>query len=473
MKRKRLMCRLVLSFALACALSCLMLHQGPAMADDAPAEEEQSETAGEEGSAPAKEAPQPSAEQPTPDAKDEPGLQREARGVRGGSGGIGEAQGSEATRASDGPPDPMDELAEEEAGASPDEPVREGRRSRRTRVKPGTKHEPGPSLELQLPAGVRSAVLANELHGRLSSVSQAQRFMGQAPGGGRWQREALGQGEAVPMLTHFSRTVLRTMTLRDGSRVWLASGHVNEPAAVLRLGDLLPLLSALGINDRSAALAVTEISFGGGAVPPAYTMTFSTGALWPHRGLLEAAERNGRVLYSLVSGRLTVLGGLVTANVEGDLRVRFVDTAGDDVHRYRELIMPSACAPLEKALRSESPKAARERALALLDEPSIAQACAARYLAVAAPEGAAARLRTLMTSGRVGQPGDVVEALVHLEPELSDVNLQAITRMVERTGAAGANGVCNRAPLLWSELVLEREELSEPNRRVLSRCLRR
>ncbi len=43
-----------------------------------------------------------------PDPKDEPGLQREARGVRGGAGGIGEAQGSEATRASDGPPDPKE-----------------------------------------------------------------------------------------------------------------------------------------------------------------------------------------------------------------------------------------------------------------------------------------------------------------------------------------------------------------------------
>ncbi len=41
--------------------------------------------------------------------KDEPGLQRKARGVRGGAGGIGEAQGSEAPRASDGPPDLNDE----------------------------------------------------------------------------------------------------------------------------------------------------------------------------------------------------------------------------------------------------------------------------------------------------------------------------------------------------------------------------
>ncbi len=37
--------------------------------------------------------------------KDEPGLQREARGVRGGSGGIGGAEGGEAGRAPDGPPD--------------------------------------------------------------------------------------------------------------------------------------------------------------------------------------------------------------------------------------------------------------------------------------------------------------------------------------------------------------------------------
>ncbi len=38
--------------------------------------------------------------------KDEPGLQREVRGVRGGTGGIGEAQAGPAGRASDGPPDP-------------------------------------------------------------------------------------------------------------------------------------------------------------------------------------------------------------------------------------------------------------------------------------------------------------------------------------------------------------------------------
>ncbi len=37
--------------------------------------------------------------------KDEPGLQREARGVRGGAGGIGEAQAGRAGRASHGPPD--------------------------------------------------------------------------------------------------------------------------------------------------------------------------------------------------------------------------------------------------------------------------------------------------------------------------------------------------------------------------------
>ncbi len=42
------------------------------------------------------------------ETKDEPGLQRKARGVRGGAGGIGEAEGSEAPRASDGPPDPKE-----------------------------------------------------------------------------------------------------------------------------------------------------------------------------------------------------------------------------------------------------------------------------------------------------------------------------------------------------------------------------
>ncbi len=43
------------------------------------------------------------------DLKDEPGLQREARGVRGGAGGIGGAEGSKAPRAPDGPPDLKDE----------------------------------------------------------------------------------------------------------------------------------------------------------------------------------------------------------------------------------------------------------------------------------------------------------------------------------------------------------------------------
>ncbi len=44
-------------------------------------------------------------EQREREGKDEPGLQRQARGVRGGAGGIGGAEGSEAPRAPDGPPD--------------------------------------------------------------------------------------------------------------------------------------------------------------------------------------------------------------------------------------------------------------------------------------------------------------------------------------------------------------------------------
>ncbi len=44
------------------------------------------------------------------DLKDEPGLQRQARGVRGGPGGIGGAQGGEAARAPDGPPDLRDDM---------------------------------------------------------------------------------------------------------------------------------------------------------------------------------------------------------------------------------------------------------------------------------------------------------------------------------------------------------------------------
>ncbi len=54
-------------------------------------------------------------------AKDEPGLQRKARGVRGGAGGIGEAQAGPAGRTSDGPPDLMDEQprARRAAAASP------------------------------------------------------------------------------------------------------------------------------------------------------------------------------------------------------------------------------------------------------------------------------------------------------------------------------------------------------------------
>ncbi len=62
--------------------------------------------------------PSPEAPSPPSDLKDEPGLQRKARGVRGGAGGIGEAQGSFAARASDGPPDLKTPSTEAEAATA-------------------------------------------------------------------------------------------------------------------------------------------------------------------------------------------------------------------------------------------------------------------------------------------------------------------------------------------------------------------
>ncbi len=327
-----------------------------------------------------------------------------------------------------------------------------------------------PTQEIKLPSEVRAAVLGNELHGRLSSVVRASRFMGSAPGGGRWQRDAIGQADAVPMLTNFERDVLRTMTLRDGSRVWLAGGSLHEPAAILRLGDLLPLLSAIGINDRETALAVSQIAFGGGSHPPAYTMTVRTGTLWPHRRTLAASAKNGRIVYSLVTGRVTVLGGLVVADAEGELRVRFVEPEGDDVGIYTARTMSSVCRSLEEAIRGDEPESALDEAYERLEVPSVAQACAARFLAIVAPDGVAERLRTVMTTGQVGQPGELVEALVHLEPEPTEVNVQALTTMIERGGSMAARGVCRHAPIWWIDQIIERDGLSEPNRISLTRC---
>ncbi|MFW5878622.1 MAG: hypothetical protein ACOCVR_02285 [Myxococcota bacterium] len=349
----------------------------------------------------------------------------------------------------------------------------EGRQRTRQRIPVGGGAAIGPSQEIEVPRLVRKAIYRNALNRRLAAVSRTRRFAGSAPGGGRWQREALGGGPSVPMQTAFSRDLLHMVALRDGSKLWLASGHITEPAAILRLGDLLPLLSAIGIDDREAALSVSEISFGGGSRPPAYTLTMRTGALWPHRAVLAAAERSGRITYSLVSGRVTVFGALVTADAEGDLHVEFVSPEGDDLGRYRDLVMAMECRPLERAIRSSEPGQSNGTATRLLQQPSVVQACAARYLALTSPPGAAATLRRLMASGHVGRPAEVVEAPVHLEPEFTDENLEAVAALVERAGVSGALGVCTHAPLLWSEALLNGSRISEPNSRALRRCLRR
>ncbi len=326
--------------------------------------------------------------------------------------------------------------------------------------------------EVDVSAVVRTAVLNNELLQRLSVASRVQSLTGSPPGGGRWQKEALGEADAVPVTVGFSRALLRVMALKDGSRIWLGSGHVDEAAAVLRLGDLLPLVSVVGINDRDLALAASSVSFGGGATPPAYTMTFQTGSLWPHKRTLLASERSGRVVFSFVTGRMTVLGALVLANADGELAVRRVSPKGDHVNRYKDLAMPRLCKPLEDALRGDEPPSAMKEARELLQQASLVQACAARYLALAAPSRAPDYLRTLLSSGRVAQPAEVVEALAYLEPEVSQRNLAAVASMIQRNGAVGAEAVCHMAPALWSHDLLEREDVSEANKNVIRRCLR-
>jgi hypothetical protein len=390
------------------------------------------------------------------------------------------ASGASGAEATSGTTPPAAPAATPGAPASDEGRIRGGRRpddasAPRPRVPMGEQQKgvarPGTG-EVQVPAEVRQAILGNELFGRLRTVSRTTRLTGTAPGGGRWTRDALGEGPTVPVTVSFGRGVLRTMALRSGARVWLGAGHLNEPAAILRLGDLLPLLSTLGIDDREAALSVTEISFAGGSTPPGYTMAFRTGALWPHRHVLASAEARGRVTYSLVTGRLTVMGALVVADAEGNLRVRNVSHEGEMAARFKSLIMPVECQPLEAALRSDDPTSAVPHALELLEKPAVTQACAARYLALARPEGAADRLRALLGSGQVARPGDVVAALVHLEPSPTEENIAAVVRLVDRNGVPGAEGVCVQAPLMWSDILLDRPDVAEPNKRVIRRCLR-
>lgn len=323
--------------------------------------------------------------------------------------------------------------------------------------------------EVPISGAARQAVLGNPLLQRLSTVAGRMRFTGGAQGAWRWRRDVMGE-KSVPLLVPVPRGSVELYATDDGKRLWLAAAQVRDEAAVLRLGDLLPLLSELGIEDREAALAVTQVSIAGGGAPPTYTLAFRTGVTWKHRAALAAAEKSGRALVSHTTGRVTVLGAFVLVDAQGELHVQRRAPEGEQLPWLKQTMVPRGCRDLEAALRSKTPASAAAAATKALAEPSISQACAARYLVEAGVPDAAARLRAAFAKNRIAWPGALVEALTVAAPDPSEVNLKAVSALLRRLGPAGADGVCRGAPLTWLDRLLEREDLRPDVRAVVHRC---
>lgn len=327
-----------------------------------------------------------------------------------------------------------------------------------------------PSIDEKL----RASVQRNPLIQRLSTLSVRPRFIGGAKGANRWMGVALGKTrKPVPVTLTTPRGNITAYAASGTTDLWIAGAMVRNESAILRIGDLLPLLAEAGIRDRQTSLAVVQIRVGAG-VPPSYTLSFRPGALYPHRKTLAAGAERGRLLYSLTTGRLTVLGSLVMVNSKGDLRVTQVSTEGDQTAWIQNNLTPKGCRDLETALRSEKPDSALQIAATKIGVNSMTQVCAARYLALIGlnfgTKNAVATLRGALRDKPLVKPRLVVEALVAVSSKPEPANVAAVAAMVKRHGPVGAVGVCEGAPLSWTDKLLERKDLGAGEREILSKC---
>lgn len=329
---------------------------------------------------------------------------------------------------------------------------------------------PAPAGASGLDEATKAKVRKNPLLQRLSTVGGSIRFLNRSKGADRYLEGLMGRG-AVPFALPTPRGLVQGFAARDGRRLWISSAMVRDDAALLRLGDLLPLLQIIGISDREVALGVRTLQVGSD-IPPSYTVAVRPGLLWKHRAVLEAQRKSGRVLYSLTTGRVTVLGAhVLVEGPAGGLKVRLVSPAGDQVARIADLLVPRQCRDLEAALRTGNPKKLVAVARKKLKVPSMTQACAARYLSLVGGASAPRDLRRALEKERIARPFDVIEALVRVAPEPKKANLLAVLAMIRRAGTVGADAACHAMPLAWTNALLERDDLDEATRAVFTRCV--
>ncbi len=321
-----------------------------------------------------------------------------------------------------------------------------------------------------LDEATKAKVRENPLLQRLSTVGGSVRFLNRSKGADRYLEGLMGR-RAVPFALPTPRGLVQGFAARDGRRLWISSAMVRDDATLLRLGDLLPLLQIIGIADREVALGIRTLQVGSD-IPPSYTVAVRPGLLWKHRAVLEAQRKSGRVLYSLTTGRVTVLGAhVLVEGPAGGLKVRLVSPQGDQVARIAEVLVPRQCRDLEAALHTGNPKKLVPVARKKLKIPSMTQACAARYLSLVGGASAPRDLRRALNKERIARPFDVIEALVRVAPEPTKANLLAVLAMIRRTGTVGADAACHAMPLAWTNALLERDDLDEATRAVFTRCV--
>jgi len=326
-------------------------------------------------------------------------------------------------------------------------------------------------MELRPKIDVATArvVLSHPLLQRLSTLSGEAQLRGAAKGSARLLSQAL-PGEVLPFSLPTPQGLIQGFATRDGKRLWIAGAMVRDSEAILRLGDLLPLVQGFGVAKRELALGIRMLQVGAGS-PPSYAMEFRPGLLWSIREELAAQAEAGRILYSLSMGRVTVLGAFLLAQgKEGAISVKLVAPEGEQRSRIEELMIPAGCRDLEAALKSNAPAARLAEAKKKLFVPSMTQACAARYIAIVGGKGAEALLRNALRRGRLARPFDLIESLASVSPTPSKENLDAILSMVRNTGTVGADAACKAAPLSWTDALLDRSDLDSATRSVFTRC---
>ncbi len=326
-----------------------------------------------------------------------------------------------------------------------------------------------PSRTTKITPKVKAKVKKNPLIQRLSTVGGEPRFSGNAKGAARYQDAVIGSN-AVPVTLPTPRGLIQALATPDGRRMWISGAMIRDSGALLRMGDLLPLIQVVGISDREVALGANLLQVGSG-VPPSYALGFRPGLLWKHRAVLERQRQAGRVLYSLTTGQLTVLGAhLMVEGPSGALRVKLVSPQGDQVGRIEQLMIPNGCRDLEEGLRSATPEKLLPVAKKKLSIPSMTQACAARFVALAGGKKAPQMLRDALVRERIARPYDLVEALATVSPKPEKKNLDAVLKMIRRTGTVGSDAACRAAPLTWTDALLKRKDLDDATRSVLTRC---